>query len=133
MPAGLNDFIEQLSANPFLYSLAALGALLVLAWLGNWIVKRILLRAIFRALRATPVRQLEENGNLKFIARLANVVPALIISEGILFVGPGLPEGPDHRGQQRGAGFYRTHHCTGYQPCYNPAEYPVRAPARCPA
>lgn len=91
MPAGLNDFIEQLSANPFLYSLAALGALLVLAWLGNWIVKRILLRAIFRALRATPVRQLEENGNLKFIARLANVVPALIISEGILFV-PGLPE-----------------------------------------
>ena len=91
MPAGLNDFIEQLSANPFLYSLAALGALLVLAWLGNWIVKRILLRAIFHALRATPVRQLEENGNLKFIARLANVVPALIISEGILFV-PGLPE-----------------------------------------
>src|SRR5690606_23788308 len=39
----------------------------------------------------TPVRQLEQDGNLKFIARLANVVPALIISEGILFV-PGLPE-----------------------------------------
>lgn len=91
MPAGLNDFIEQLSANPFLYSLAALSALLTLSWLGNWIVKRILLRAIFRALRATPVRQLEQDGNLKFIARLANVVPALIISEGILFV-PGLPE-----------------------------------------
>lgn len=91
MPAGLNDFIEQLSANPFLYSLAALSGLLVLAWLGNWIVKRILLRAIFRALRSTPVRQLEQDGNLKFIARLANVVPALIISEGILFV-PGLPE-----------------------------------------
>ena len=91
MPVGFNDYIEQLSANPFLYSLAALSALLILAWLGNWIVKRILLRAIFRALRATPVRQLEENGNLKFIARLANVVPALIISEGILFV-PGLPE-----------------------------------------
>lgn len=91
MPAGLTDFINQLSANPFLYSLATLTGLLLLSWLGNWIVKRILLRAIFRALRATPVRQLEQEGNLKFIARLANVVPALIISEGILFV-PGLPE-----------------------------------------
>src|SRR5690606_27747074 len=91
MPAGLNDFIEQLSANPFLYSVAALSGLLVLAWLGTWIFRRLPLRAIFRALRARPVRQLEQAGTLKFIARLANVVPALFISEGILFV-PGLPE-----------------------------------------
>ena len=91
MPAGVDELINQLSANPVLYSLSALSGLLLLSWLGNWIVKRILLRAIFRALRATPVRQLEQDGNLKFIARLANVVPALIISEGIRFV-PELPE-----------------------------------------
>lgn len=91
MPSGIHEFVDQLSANPFLYSLTVLSLLLLLSWLGNWIVKRILLQAIFRALRATPVRQLEQDGNLKFISRLANVVPALIISEGIRYV-PGLPE-----------------------------------------
>ena len=86
-----DQLIAFLDANPITYSLIAVTALLLFSWLANWIVKRILLQALFRGLRATPVRELAESGNLLFIARLANIIPALIISEGIRFV-PGLPE-----------------------------------------
>ena len=67
----------------------ALAGLLILAWLANFIVKQILLKGIFRLLgqRALPDAAVQ----LAFVARLANVVPALVISTGISLV-PGLPE-----------------------------------------
>jgi len=67
----------------------ALAGLLILAWLANFIVKQILLKGIFRLLgqRALPDAEVQ----LAFVARLANVVPALVISTGISLV-PGLPE-----------------------------------------
>ncbi|WP_298187617.1 mechanosensitive ion channel domain-containing protein [uncultured Pseudomonas sp.] len=76
---------------PELYSLTGLSLLILAAWLANWVVKRILLRGLYRLLKATPIGQDGTLHNSRIIARLANIVPALIISAGIMLV-PHLPE-----------------------------------------
>lgn len=76
---------------PELFTLISLCALLVAAWLSNWIVKRILIRGLFSALRATPIGEDETLLDSRIIARFANVVPAIIISIGIGIVS-GLPD-----------------------------------------
>jgi miniconductance mechanosensitive channel len=86
-----NNAQNWLEHYPELYSLTGLTLLLLAAWLANWMVKRILLKGLYRALKATPIGQ---NGTLhdsRVTARLANVVPAMIISAGISLV-PNLPE-----------------------------------------
>lgn len=70
---------------------AGLAILLSLAWLANFIVKHILLRAVFRLL-GLQKQQCEQRGlDFRFVNRLANVVPALVISTLISRV-PQLPE-----------------------------------------
>ena len=64
---------------PQLNTLLSALALLVAAWLSNWIVKRILLRGIYRALRASSIGTDTAVLDAKIIARLANIVPALVI------------------------------------------------------
>ncbi|MCB1664935.1 MAG: mechanosensitive ion channel [Pseudomonadales bacterium] len=76
---------------PQLNTLLSALALLVAAWLSNWIVKRILLRGIYRALRASSIGTDTAVLDAKIIARLANIVPALVISLGVGLV-PGLPD-----------------------------------------
>ncbi|MDX1297417.1 MAG: mechanosensitive ion channel [Pseudomonas sp.] len=76
---------------PELYSLTGLSLLILTAWLANWVVKRILLRGLYRLLMATPIGQDGALHDSRIIARLANIVPALIISAGIMLV-PHLPE-----------------------------------------
>ena len=67
--------------------LLGLLLLLSLAWLSNWVVKHILVRGVYRMLRATPVdKALARNPAIR---RLANTVPALVLSLGIGLV-PGL-------------------------------------------
>lgn len=63
-----------------------LGALLLLSWLGNFVVKRILIVGIFKALRSTPVDEQLVVKKFTFVSRLSNVVPALIISTGIVHI-----------------------------------------------
>lgn len=82
---------EWLEQYPQLYSIVSLVSLLVAAWLANWVVKRILVRGIYRALDATNAGLDGAIHKSKVIARLANVVPAIIISIGIRFV-PDLPD-----------------------------------------
>ena len=82
------DWLEHY---PELYSLIGLALLILAAWLANWVVKRILLRGLHRALKATPAGQDGMLNNSRVTARLANVVPALIIASGINLV-PNLPE-----------------------------------------
>ncbi|MCT8127071.1 mechanosensitive ion channel family protein [Alishewanella sp. BS5-314] len=54
--------------------------LLSLSWLANFIVKHILLRSVFKLL-GLQKSQCEQRGlDFSFISRLANVVPALVIS-----------------------------------------------------
>lgn len=76
---------------PELFTLISVCLLLVAAWVCNWIVKRILVRGIYRALRATPIGNDKTLLDSRVTARFANVIPALVISIGITFV-PGLPE-----------------------------------------
>jgi len=82
---------QWLEHYPELYSLTGLSLLLLAAWLANWVVKRILLRGLYRALKATLIGQDGSLHDSRVIARLANIVPALIISVGITLV-PNLPE-----------------------------------------
>ena len=91
MRAQLASWIEQLEAYPELYLALCIALLLAVAWLANWVVKRILVRGIHHLLRATTLGQDPALREANIIRRLANIVPALILSSGILLV-PGLPE-----------------------------------------
>ncbi|WP_312374017.1 mechanosensitive ion channel family protein [Stutzerimonas nitrititolerans] len=81
-------WLDWLRAHPELQTLAACAALIFAAWLSNWVVKRILVRGLYRLLRHARDAQLQDFGVIK---RLSNIVPALVLSVGINAV-PGLPE-----------------------------------------
>lgn len=68
----------------------SLCAILLLSWLGNFIVKRILIGGIIRVLKSTSFNSHHVVKDFSFISRLANIVPALIISIGIRLV-PDVP------------------------------------------
>lgn len=70
---------------PALETLIALCVLVVVAWLANFIAKKIILRILM-------ARLLPENGPspAKVVAYLANIVPAVIVSYGVMAI-PHLP------------------------------------------
>lgn len=71
-------FVDQ----PWVQSGVALLLLGLLAWIANWIAKRIMLRLMLRALGHLPfIVEVEHIGQI--VARLSNIVPALIIQLGI--------------------------------------------------
>lgn len=70
---------------PWVETLIGLGILVTIAWVANFIVKHLLL---ILGTRWLPRRDISL---LPVAARLANIVPALIISRGIVAV-PNLPE-----------------------------------------
>lgn len=81
-------WLEWLRAHPELQTLVASAALIATAWLANWVVKRILVRGLYRILRHTRETGLQDLG---IIHRLSNIVPALVLSVGVTAV-PGLPD-----------------------------------------
>jgi miniconductance mechanosensitive channel len=83
MESQYNDVINWLEEFPQLYTLLSLCLLILAAWLANWVVKRLLLRGLMRALQATPVGKDQLLHDSNVISRLANIIPALIISSGI--------------------------------------------------
>lgn len=88
----LQNTLAGLESYPQLQAALAIGALILVAWLANFVVKRGLLRGIYRLFQTIPEsRQLIGPDNA-IINRLANIVPALVVSLGIALV-PGLPEG----------------------------------------
>lgn len=82
--------IEWLEQYPQLYTLIGIVVLILAAWIANWLVKRILVRGIDKALRATPLGRDSAIFDSRIIARLANIVPAVIISAGVQLI-PDLP------------------------------------------
>ena len=91
MPNEFDTWMGWLNEQPELLTLTATFALIVAAWLSNWIVKRILVRAIYRVVGATTLGrhgQIKESGIIK---RLSHIVPALVLSSGVAVV-PGMPE-----------------------------------------
>ncbi|WP_295461971.1 mechanosensitive ion channel family protein [uncultured Pseudomonas sp.] len=91
MPTALTQLLDDLEKHPQLLTLVACLGLLLAAWLLNWIVKRILVRGFYRLLRSTSFGQDQELNHHRVIGRLANIVPALVLSGGIELV-PGRPE-----------------------------------------
>ncbi|WP_161867581.1 mechanosensitive ion channel family protein [Pseudomonas yangonensis] len=90
MPNELNTWTEWLEQQRELLTFSATLALILAAWLSNWLVKHILVRAIYRVIGATTVGQhgrIKESGIIK---RLSNVVPALVLSSGVMLV-PNMP------------------------------------------
>lgn len=83
--------IAWLEQYPQLNLAAGLFVLFIIAWLSNVVVKRLLVRGLMSALRATPLGQDDTLSKSTVIARLANVIPALVLWAGIVLV-PGVPE-----------------------------------------
>jgi miniconductance mechanosensitive channel len=88
MSDDLATWLDWLRAHPELQTLLASATLIFAAWLSNWVVKRILVRGLYRLLRHTNDGELQDFGIIK---RLSNIVPALVLSLGVTAV-PGLPE-----------------------------------------
>lgn len=89
-------WIDQLKLEtPWLATLLALFVLILAAWVANFVTKSILVRGLFSLLQPkhaeAPKARPGDFSRYGFIKRLANVVPALVITFGIRAV-PGLPE-----------------------------------------
>ncbi|MCU9946102.1 mechanosensitive ion channel family protein [Pseudomonas sp. PDM13] len=91
MPHELATWMDWLKGHPELLTLCASTLLVLGAWVANWMVKRILVRGLYRALSATAMGRNTHLGENGMIKRLANIVPALILSSGVVLI-PGLPE-----------------------------------------
>lgn len=91
MPQTLATWFDWLQQHAELFALAATALLLIAAWLGNWLVKRILVRALCRLIDATALGRNAQELDNALIRRLANIVPALILAAGIGLV-PHLPD-----------------------------------------
>ncbi|MCK9544600.1 MAG: mechanosensitive ion channel family protein [Novosphingobium sp.] len=81
----------------------ALLLLLAFAWLTNWIAKQIVRRIVMRVLDRLPF-QIKAHHIGAIVARLSNIVPALVIQAGIVAV-PHLPAGVAVLAQSLCAGF----------------------------
>lgn len=92
MTSLIEQYLAFFDSSPFMYTLAAVSLLIVLSAILNVIVKKILLRLVSRALRLTPAAHIGDNLIEKVIARLANIVPALVFTRGVFWI-PHLSEG----------------------------------------
>ena len=72
-------------------TVACLCLLAAVAWITNFVVKRILVRGIHGLLKRTPWADDDLLIDHNVISRLANAIPAIVLSVGIAFV-PNLPE-----------------------------------------
>ena len=86
-----NALLQPLAGYPHAQTALGLLALLLGAWIANWLTRQVLLRVVGRLAQASPTQWDDALMSRRVLARLANVVPALIILAGIGVV-PGLPE-----------------------------------------
>lgn len=86
MTEPINELTNWLSQYPQWQLALSLGIILLLAWLANFVVKHLLLGTILRLISNNNLGVMQPAKDFAFISRLANVVPALIISTGIKLV-----------------------------------------------
>lgn len=87
------DQLENLLAPyPMAYPAVVLVALLLLAWLANFLTKHILLRGLRKVIERFSGPQHSAHHSLRVVARLANIVPSVVIAAGLAIV-PELPPG----------------------------------------
>ncbi|MGD9387723.1 MAG: mechanosensitive ion channel family protein [Gammaproteobacteria bacterium] len=87
-------WLERLQGTPWLETTVFLAGLVLLAFLADWLTKRVLLRLLRRAVAASPTRYDDALLGRGVISRLAHVVPAIVIYLGVPYV-PGIPEAVD--------------------------------------
>jgi miniconductance mechanosensitive channel len=85
------DLSAWMGEHNWIYTAGAALLLLAAAWISNLIGKHILVRGLLSLLNAQIPVARGEITNFAFIPRLANVIPALVITFGIRFV-PNLPD-----------------------------------------
>ncbi|WP_313316783.1 mechanosensitive ion channel domain-containing protein [Stenotrophomonas sp.] len=86
----LDQLENVLAPYPMAYPAVVLAALLLVAWLANFVTKRILLRSLRSVIERISSTDHGARQPLRVIARLANVVPSVVIAEGLSVV-PELP------------------------------------------
>ncbi len=79
-----------LSDSPIYSMCAAIAILIIVGCFANFVVKRLLLKIIRRALLMTPFGNDDEIVSIEVITRLANIIPAMVYTVGIPFV-PTMP------------------------------------------
>ncbi|RUO27052.1 mechanosensitive ion channel protein MscS [Aliidiomarina minuta] len=84
-------WFEWLEQYPSVYISLSILLLVVLAVFSNWVTKYVLLTGLTRLLQSTPIGKDELFNESRVIVRLANVVPALVLSYGVVLI-PHLPE-----------------------------------------
>lgn len=77
------EFTDGLKNYPGIFELYAITVILLIAWVVNALVKLILVRGVSYALKATILRKTDLFNNSNILARIANLVPAIIIYRGI--------------------------------------------------
>ncbi|WP_368563399.1 mechanosensitive ion channel family protein [Pseudoxanthomonas sp. UTMC 1351] len=75
---------------PWAYTAVVATALVIAAWLADWVTKRVLLRGLRKALNASPLGAGGNQVQPRVISRLAHVVPAIVLAAGVAVV-PDLP------------------------------------------
>jgi len=89
----LDKLQDSLAPYPGAYLGLMLSALVIAAFVANWVTKRILLRGLRRLIARLPGADSGRGSNvMRVIARLSNVVPSQVIASGITYV-PDLPAG----------------------------------------
>ncbi|HVI57868.1 MAG TPA: mechanosensitive ion channel domain-containing protein [Luteimonas sp.] len=86
-----SSLVRPLAGIPFAATLVALLALALVAWIANWLARRVLLAIVGRLAKASPSKWDDAIMGRRVLARLANVVPALVVLGGIVLV-PGVPD-----------------------------------------
>lgn len=88
-------YIQKLNAlfdsNPYVATFASLAFLVLLAFFANFVVKKILIRVVHQLFRFSRLAHDKELGHYDVVARLANIVPAMIVIMGIDLI-PEMPE-----------------------------------------
>jgi len=88
----LDPIKTLLEPYPWAWTASVATALLLVAWLANFLTKRVLLRGLHKLLEATVFRDADTHVDVQkaIIPRLANVVPAVVIYAGVQLI-PDLP------------------------------------------
>jgi len=99
----VDHLIQDWIPEPWMQATLSLLLLLLFAWLTNWAAKLIVHRIVMRVLDRFPF-QVEARHIGAIVARLSNIVPALVIQNGIVAV-PHIPVGVIGLVQSLCAGF----------------------------
>ena len=84
------NLVQPLAGVPYAATLVGLLVLAFVAWIANWLTRRVLLVVVGRLAKASPTNWDDAIMERRVLARLANVVPALVVLGGIVLV-PAVP------------------------------------------